>query len=57
MQKIRIYWKENLRYSNLGGKRMNYYLIRLSEYLGDHSAEVNELVVSDKPLSYTEIQT
>lgn len=40
----------------MDNNKMNYYLVRLTDYLGDHSAEINELVVSDKPLSYKEIE-
>lgn len=35
---------------------MNYYLVSFADYGGDCTIKYNRLVVSEKPLSYEEIQ-
>ena len=35
---------------------MNYYLVSFADFGGDCAIEYNRLVVSEKPLSYEEIQ-
>lgn len=36
---------------------MNYYLVSFADYGGDCTIKYNRLIVSEKPLSYEEIQS